>query len=185
MKWCPVSKRLSEIDWLKHGMAALAEDGPPGLTVEAMCARAGKTRGSFYHHFESAAAFQKQLMLWWQKTCTRDLIDRLRHRDQSEGRLDHLNLLAAHLDPRIERAFRDLAAGNKEAAIICRSVDDTRIGFLAELYEQSPRYSRREAQMLARIEYAAWVGLQLVIPEARPQEMLEMYQSFLKLTGRG
>ena len=180
-----MNKRLTKTGWLDHGLEALADDGPQGLTVEAMCERAQKTRGSFYHHFESAGDFQKQLILWWKKTYTRDLIEKVERLGQPGQKLDHLNQLAAHLDPRIEQAFRRLAARSSDAALTCRQVDDTRIAYLARLYAQSPRYSAEEAQMLARIEYAAWVGFQLVAPDATPDEMLEMYQGFLKLTGRG
>ena len=177
-------ERLTRSAWLDHGMAAMAKDGPAGLTLEAMCARTNKTRGSFYHHFASAADFQKKLLVWWEKTCTHDLIEKIERLGQSGQNLDHLNQLAAHFDPRIEKAFRRLAASSKGAARTCRSVDNARIAYLTKLYQLSPRYSPEEAQMLAQIEYAAWVGFLLVAPDAGPREMLEMYQAFLKLTGR-
>jgi len=180
-----MSKRLTKPGWLDYGLAAMAEQGPGGLTVEAMCERAQKTRGSFYHHFDSAGDFQKQLLLWWEKTYTQDLIAKVDRLGQPGKKLDHLNQLAAHLDPGIEQAFRRLAARSSDAALTCRRVDDTRIAYLAGLYARTPRFSPGDAQMLARIEYAAWVGFQLVAPDATPDEMLEMYQGFLKLTGRG
>ncbi len=185
-----MSTRLTRQDWLDVGLEALTNDGPDGLTVEAMCTRADKTRGSYYHHFKSASDFQKQLLAWWEKIYTHDLIERVgrpgqaSEKEQASEKLDHLNQLAAYLDPRIEQAFRRLAARSEDAAFTCRSVDETRIGYLARLYEQSPRYSADEAQMLARIEYAAWVGFQLIAPEAKPQEMVKMYEAFLHLTGR-
>ncbi len=180
-----MSKQLTKTVWLDHGLAAMAEQGPGGLTIEALCGRAQKTRGSFYHHFESAGDFQQQLLLWWEKSYTHDLIEKVERLGQPGQKLDHLNQLAAHLDPRIEQAFRRLAARSSDAALTCRRVDDSRISYLARLYAQSPRFSAQDAKMLARIEYAAWVGFQLVAPDAKPDEMLEMYQGFLKLTGRG
>ncbi len=180
-----MNKRLTRQGWLNYGLQALADNGPEGLTVEAMCTRANKTRGSFYHHFDSAADFQKKLLLWWEKTYTHDLIEKIDRLGLPGQKLDHLNQLAAHLDPDIEQAFRRLATRSKDAAIICHRADNIHIDYLAKLYEQSPRFSARQAAMLARIEYAAFVGFQLVAPDAKPQEMLEMYQAFLKFTGRG
>jgi len=179
-----MSSRLSKNDWLDLGLAALADEGPDGLTIEALCERAQKTRGSYYHHFNSGAAFVEQLLGWWLKTYTRDLIEKVERLGHHGEKLDHLNQLAAHLDPRIEQAFRRLGARNQQAARTCRAVDDARIDYLADLYGQSPRFSADEARMLAQIEYAAWVGFQVIAPDAKPQEMLHMYEMFLRLTGR-
>jgi len=179
-----MSKRLNKDAWLGLGLEALASEGPEGLTVEAMCKRARKTRGSYYHHFSSAADFQKQLLDWWEETYTHALIEKIEKLGHHSEKLDHLNQLAAHLDPRIEQAVRRLGARSDEAALTCHAVDKARIGYLVRLYEQCPRYSADEAQMLARIEYAAWVGFQVIEPDAKPQEMLDMYEMFLRLTGR-
>ena len=179
-----MSKHIKKTDWLEAGMKALAEVGPPGLTVEAMCKRVGKTRGSYYHHFRSGDDFLEQLLGWWLKSYTHDLIEKAEKFSAHNDKLDHLNHLAAHLDPAIEHAFRRLAASNETAARTCKLVDDTRIAYLAGLYGQSSRLSTAQAHMLAKIEYAAWVGFQLIAPDAKPTEMLEMYDAFLEMTGR-
>lgn len=57
--------RLGREDWLALGRAALEEEGPSGLTVEALMRRAGRTRGSFYHHFGSQGAFLHALAAAW------------------------------------------------------------------------------------------------------------------------
>ena len=51
--------RFSRTDWLALGLAALAEDGPLGLTIAALCRRAGKTKGSFYAHFPAIEAYAR------------------------------------------------------------------------------------------------------------------------------
>jgi AcrR family transcriptional regulator len=179
-----MGKHISKEDWLSMGLAAVAKNGPDGLTVEAMCERAGKTRGSFYHHFSSAADFRGRLLEWWRETFTEQLIEKSERLTRPGKKLDHLNQLAAHLDPAIEQGIRRLAATHDDAGVICREVDRIRTQYLAQLYRQSGHYKDEQASMLARIEYAAWVGFQLTEPEAEPQEMLAMYDSFLRLTGR-
>ena len=57
--------RLGRKDWLALGRAALEEEGSSGLTVKALTRRAGRTRGSFYHHFESQGAFLRALAEDW------------------------------------------------------------------------------------------------------------------------
>jgi len=179
-----MQKRLNKENWLELGLEALAADGPDGLGLEAMCERAGKTRGSYYHHFDSAGDFQKQLLMWWESTYTHKLIEKIDRAGHINPKLDHLNQLVAHLDPRIERAVRHLSGRNEEAALTCRAVDETRINFLARLYSRSPRFNNDDAKMLAQIEYAAWIGFLMIAPDSPPQKMLEMYNGFLRLTAR-
>ena len=46
-----LSARLGRDDWLALGLERLAAEGPRALRLENICAAAGRTRGSFYHHF--------------------------------------------------------------------------------------------------------------------------------------
>lgn len=166
-------------------MLALADGGVEALTVEAVCLRAGKTRGSYYHHFESADDFERQLLAWWRRKFTTLLIEKAERATLPATRLDYLNVLVSRLDPRIERAVRHMAGRSACAGQICQEADARRVDFLARLYEQSARYTDKDARTLAQIEYAAWVGLLSVAPDIGPQDMLEMYDGFLRLTGRG
>lgn len=59
--------RYSREDWLALGRAALSKTGPAALTVEALTARGGKTRGSFYHHFPAHGDFVAALAADWRR----------------------------------------------------------------------------------------------------------------------
>lgn len=177
--------RFSQGDWLELGLAALAEAGPAGVTLEALCARAGKTRGSFYAHFAGIEAFLAALAERWREFFTEALIVAAERQPRPAVKLDHLNRLAVRLDPRIEQGMRRLSALDEGVAAVCRAVDARRIGYLADLYRASGRYSDEEAQALARVEYAAFVGFQQIMPEAGSEALLATYRSFLTLTGRG
>jgi len=177
--------RLTKQGWLEIGMAAMSADGPDGLTIEAICKRAGKTRGSFYHHFKSTDIYLSELVLWWKQRFTLDVIKKTDKHTKPSDKHDNLNQLAVHLDPKAEQAFRQLAARDKHTANIVREVDDIRIAYLTQLYQHSALYDDKQAAVIAKTEYAAWVGFQLIEPDATPAQMLEMYQGFLELTGRG
>lgn len=177
-------KRFSRADWLAVGLAAIAEDGPPGLTIDAITARAGKTRGSFYAHFASMEAFLSALVAHWRECYTLGLIETADAETSSRTRLDHLNRLAVQLDPRVEQGMRRLAANNAETALICVTVDKERIAYLARHYAASPRFSSAEAEALARIEYAAFVGMQQISPDAKPDDLAALYAAFQKLVAR-
>ena len=48
--------------WLQAGCEALAEDGAAGLKIDRLTRRLGVTKGSFFHHFASASAYQTALL---------------------------------------------------------------------------------------------------------------------------
>ena len=58
--------RFEKSEWLKLAQDVLKSDGPAALTLERLTTAAGKTRGSFYHHFNSRDEFLRALMLDWQ-----------------------------------------------------------------------------------------------------------------------
>lgn len=179
-----MKRRFARGDWLTLGLAALAEAGPEALTIEALCARAGRTRGSFYHHFETIEAYLAALAEHWREQYTEEVIRRAETRGNAARKLDHLNTLAADLDARVEQGMRRLAAGDERVRATCRAVDARRIAYLAGLYEQSGRYSAHEAEALARIEYAAFIGFQVIAPDTPRAELRANYDALLRLTGR-
>lgn len=178
-------RRFSRSDWLDLGLEALAEAGPPGLTVEALCERARKTRGSFYSHFDGTEDFLSALAGHWRAAFTEALIEAANAQARPGARLDHLNRLAVRLDPSIEQGMRKLAASDAGVAQVCRDADARRMDYLAQLYEASGKYDAAQARALAQIEYAAFVGFQQIAPDASPADLRQLYQDFLQLTGRG
>ena len=104
-------KRFSQQDWLDAGLSALSESGVGAVTIDALCRRVGKTKGSFYSHFPTMSDFIRQLGERWRQTNTDMLID-ASERAKPEERRTVLNQLAMSLDHGLEREFRRLAAGD-------------------------------------------------------------------------
>jgi len=180
----PPKRRFSRGDWLDLGLEAVGEAGPPGLAIDPLTIRANKTTGSFYAHFASMGAFIEALAGHWRQRFTTDLIDSVSAHPASADRLDHLNRLAFQLDPRVEQGMRRLAAVQPVVARVCERVDGERVAFLALEYARSGRFSAEAARDLARIEYAAFVGVQQTEPGNTPEESMRLYEAFLELTGR-
>ncbi len=165
-------------------MDALAEPDTV-LTVDEICRRAAKTVGGFYFHFAGIDDYLASLARHWRVKFTDALIEQTGAAMPPAERLDRLNYLAVHLDHAVEQGMRRLAAREPQVAGIVRAVDRRRIGYLTELYASSDRFTAASAQALARIEYAAFVGMQQTEADTSADELLELYQEFLKLTGRG
>ena len=165
-------KRFTKADWLSLGLGQLSKEGSTGLTVEALCAAADRTRGSFYHHFADHGDFIGALMQAWKQRNTLDLTEETLLQAPEE-RARKLSDLTSDIDQDLERAVRQFAQSNETVHRTVREVDHLRTEFLADLY----RNSGAEAEValdIAKIEYAAFVGSQIVwpdMPEAERQAL--------------
>lgn len=160
--------RFGRDDWLRLGLAALADGGEPGLRLEAITGRAGKTRGSFYHHFETHDDFIAALVSAWKTQNTDALIAEAEGEDTAVASARKLNALAAGLDHRLDRAVRRLSARHPAAAEAVATVDAARIAYLRQL--QADPASEASADY-ALIEYAVFVGIQTILPDSQPARL--------------
>ncbi|WP_186419471.1 TetR/AcrR family transcriptional regulator [Bosea sp. CS1GBMeth4] len=177
----PAPLRFRRNDWLELGLAALAEQGPAGLTIEALCRRAGKTKGSFYAHFPAIEAYLSALAGHWRETFTLRLMQEADRGEAPRDRLLALDRMALALDGRIEQGMRRLAQLDAGVAATCAAVDRERIAYLEKLHGESRCFAPAEARALARIEYAAFIGFQQLDLGLSPQELHDCYGTFMRL----
>jgi len=172
-------KRFGKSDWLALGLEQLAREGSPGLTVEALCKTAGRTRGSFYHHFADHEAFVDALMEAWKQKNTIDVTEETL-KQETPVRAKKLAVLAIGLDHALEHAVRQFAQGNAAVQNTVRDVDGIRTRFIAGLYE-SDGLDSDLALEIAKIEYAAFVGAQIVWPDMPAEERLALDNRFASM----
>lgn len=177
----PAPQRFRRNDWLALGLAALSEQGPAGLTIEALCRRAGKTKGSFYAHFPAIEAYLAALALHWRENYTLRLMQEADKGKAAPDRLIALDRMALSLDVRVEQGMRRLAQLDPGVAATCAEVDRERIGYLNALHSESGRFTPQEALALARVEYAAFIGFQQLDLGLSPQELHDCYATFMRL----
>ena len=151
--------RLRREDWLEIGLKALSEDGPRGVTIEALCHRANRTKGSFYAHFTSMDDFHASLAEDWFRRRTEAVISAIIPDDDPATALLHLDELTRDLDPRLETGMRKLATMSPIIASIVGKADELRLATLARLHMANDETTPEEAEALALFEYAAFVGL--------------------------
>jgi AcrR family transcriptional regulator len=156
------SKRFRRDDWLDFGLLRLAQAGPDALRLSELCASAGRTIGSFYHHFEDKAAFFDALMAHWRKTNSTDVIARIDEITDAELQAERLNAIARSMNQSVEVGVRIFANQNKAAAHVVAEVDQERIAYLAGLYHRRLALDVDSARTLAELEYAAFVGTQTI-----------------------
>ena len=162
--------RLKREDWLRIGLTQLAGKGAHGLSLEAMCAAADKTRGSFYHHFTDHDAFIEALMDHWLSENTIKVINRLGTSEPISHRREALNRIVAAFDHNIEVAVRRFAAANDTAQGVVHRADQARLDYLELLLSSGSAEPAANLRMLVEIEYAMFVGYQTLFPNEAPEK---------------
>ncbi|WP_420334505.1 TetR/AcrR family transcriptional regulator [Roseibium sp.] len=175
-------KRFVKKDWLDLGLEQLARDGGAALTVDAMCAAASRTRGSFYHHFQDHGAFLEALFLAWKQRNTLDVADAIMRQPQDK-RAQTLSDIANMLDQDLERAVRQFAQSNDIARKVVQEVDEVRTEFVVGLYRDAG-LAPELAREIAQLEYAAYVGSQIVWPHMTADDRIRLDKRFASMVAK-
>jgi AcrR family transcriptional regulator len=159
-----MSDRLTKMDWLRHGLRTLADEGVGALKVGPMAAKLAVSRGSFYWHFEDIEDFRSDLLRYWQETSTDQVIDALDARPGDPNRLRDLLRQAFGRQQRLDRAVRSWAHHSPEVAGVVRAVDGRRIAKIARLLTDAG-LDEVQADQRALFLYWAFLGHAVVADE--------------------
>ncbi len=166
--------RRSRKDWIEAGFRILADEGDGGLTVDALCERLNRSKGSFYHHFDGRGGYVEDLLAAWEAQATDRIIASGSSDAPVKERLRAVNRQASELrNARLERAIRGWATREPQARRVQDRVDRKRLDFLIELCAERMQ-DQEAAELLARIFQLALVGAQHVDP---PFEGEELYRA--------
>ena len=172
--------RKSKHDWLKTGLNILGRDGLSALTIDRMALELGLTKGSFYHHFESAADFEEQLLAYW---ANQYLATSGARAVEAAARLALLDTLMEETFSPItepEIAIRMWAARDAKARPYVEKIDRFRRQFLLEVF-RSLEAGEVEAQLMADMLYTMIIGSMATLPRVPPERILEIYEEFKRL----
>lgn len=176
------SERLTRNDWLKTGLFLLGNEGEKALTIERLCQVANRTKGSFYHHFKNRDEFIDALLEYWQAEYTNRIISVVEQLDDLNERRQHLDRLAAGLDSHVEQAIRKWSGSDGRVQQALKSVDEKRINYLAKLIHELGQPNKEVAFELAIFEYATFVGLQHLLPNADTARIERMIHYVTQVT---
>ncbi len=178
----------SRKDWIEEGFRILASEGDAGLTVDALCERLGRTKGSFYHHFNGRPGYVEDVLAAWERQATDRIIALGRSDAPVKERLRAVNRQASELkNARLERAIRGWAAREPQARRVQDRVDRKRLEFLIDLCAERME-DRGEAELLARIIQLTLVGAQHVDPPFEGKELygaLRFLDPLFDIAGQG
>ena len=157
--------RFTKENWIALGADLLGQEGPEALTLERLTKAAGRTRGSFYHHFPSREAFLTGLMEWWRERAIENLAARIQAAPDPATLRSILRDIPSEWDAAFERGIRRLAVSEPLVKTALMAIDEARIaGLAATIAILRPEV--KDPHALAFIQYAAVVGSQWLLLSA-------------------
>jgi len=157
-----VNSRFAKANWLELGARLLAEEGPPALSLERLTEAAARTKGSFYHHFDSRDDFLAALTQHWRETVVEPAAGPYRDDPRPAAWRALLHAAPFQLNQPFERALRRLAVGEPIVRAGMERVDRERIDNLTFLVSQL-RDDLEDPRAFAVLLYAVIVGAQWLL----------------------
>jgi len=174
-----MAKTIKE-DWLKLGMQLLSQQGEDAIKIEKLCAELKLTKGSFYHHYKNIEDYVLELMKYWQVTKTENIIYAANTETGFEKKVEKLNSIVVQEDHLVEIRIRAWGIRNSKVSEYIKQVDLKRIAYLKSLYLEKGQ-SEESADALAKVEYAAFVGMQQLFYDSPIDEKIKICEIFQTL----
>jgi AcrR family transcriptional regulator len=165
--------KISREDWLARGLKLLAAHGPDVIKIDRLCGHLKVTKGSFYHYFANRQAFIDELLAFWLKQDTEDIITSLADIADPGARSDALNAIIHQSDLRPEMALRFWGREEPAVAEVVALVDQRRLDYLTRLISEQTG-SVDQASVIAKLAYAHFVGCQVLGDLVNQEEWVSM-----------
>jgi AcrR family transcriptional regulator len=168
--------RFAKSDWLALGAQLLSEEGPTALSLERLTEAAGRTKGSFYHHFHGRDGFLAALVEHWRALTLEAEAEPYRDNPDPAAWRDLLHAAPFQLNQPFERGMRRLAVGEPIVRAGVERVDRERIDRLTFLISQL-RDDLDDPRAFATLLYAVIVGAQWLLKSADDARALTLRET--------
>jgi len=172
-KNAPENPKNSQLDWLEFALDVLTKKGPDSLKIIPLCDLKGVTKGSFYHHFKNRTDFIDTLMEHWFQKMTLDFINQANTESTPLERLQKLDQVIASNSVGTEMHIRAWALKEASIATHLAKIDQQRQDYLAQCYTELG-LAEGEAQDIALIAYANFLGMQQIYPRPSIETILRV-----------
>ncbi len=158
-------RRWSRERWLALGEERLKAAGPAALGLDVLCEAAGRTKGSFYHHFPTTEAFVEALVAGWRSRTTDGIGEVALAARNPETASKTLLRLVADIDPRLDMAIRALGGDRPEVAAAVEAMDARREAIVSELLVRIYGIDKARAEAGGRLFHSIYLAAQVRRPE--------------------
>ncbi|GJM40530.1 MAG: TetR family transcriptional regulator [Ardenticatenaceae bacterium] len=159
--------RKTKRDWFVTAVQILRQNGPQGLTIEALCLSLQLTKGSFYHHFGSYDGFKTEFLSFYEQEGTLDIISQLAELPSPKEQLHALLATVVEYSTKLpvnpDVAMRAWALQDTAVAQTQARVDGRRRDYVQSLCEAITGNST-QASTIANLIYTVLVGSEQMQP---------------------
>lgn len=153
---------LNEQDWIQAALQILVNENVRGIKIDALCARLGVTKGSFYWHFKTRSDLLGAMLSHWRKSMTLNVIRSISISgvDPRERLKSLLSLPRRKSSPafaHIENSIRDWARRVEMPRKAVIEVDEIRFDYISKLFRDMG-YAPEEARKRAYLAYCLIMG---------------------------
>jgi len=165
--------KVSRKQWLTEGLKLLGKQGPEALKIDRLCRQLKVSKGSFYHHFSHRENYLEALLAYWQECNTENVIENLESLSTPAKRGEQFNDHIARTDLKAEIELRAWGRQNPTVGNAVARVDQRRMNYLTELITGQTE-DQKQADTIARVVYAQFVGCQYLQHSISQQDWAEM-----------
>jgi len=178
------SKKLTSEDWLKRALDTLDNEGIHKVNVEYLARKLGVTKGSFYWHFKNREALLKDMLNYWTKTLTADIIQRSQQnrKDAKETLLELMTIITEEKVGRYEAAIRAWAMHDEMAKATLHKTDEQRLKYITSVFTDIG-FKKTDAEIRARMMLYYQVAEQgIFLSDSKEKRKKLLKQRFTFLT---
>ena len=146
-----MGKKLTKEQWLEKALQIINREGFGAIKIDRLVRVMGVTKGSFYWHFESKKDFIANLIEYWDKKFTHNVITRIKDiaGNPSECLLELMLFITNNQLAQYDFAIHALAQNEPDAFPLIKKVLEKRFEFVATLFS-AMGFKRDEVNLRSR-----------------------------------
>ena len=146
-------------DWIKLGYQLFSEKGISGIVIEKMAKKLSCNKSSFYWHFTSKTIFLDEIVRYWIRIETEQIMDDTDKTKTIQEKIDTFLTIVFKSAPYLEFIFylKRYAIKNKKIQLIIDEIDERRLLYTCNLFKDLG-YSNKEAKIKSSIFYKYLIG---------------------------
>jgi|GEM_PF-440063 len=145
--------------WLKQGLELLSREGPAALSIDLLCRKTQKSKGSFYFQFKNRDQYISALLEYYESQYPLESLPESQDTEQRMKYRAHLREEAFKIPSRLEIAIRAWSLYDPIAKNFQDGLDKKRLAFSEKNYLRAG-YDPKEARLKAYKNYCTYIGLQ-------------------------
>jgi AcrR family transcriptional regulator len=174
---------MTKQDWINSSLTLVSKYGTDVLKIDTLCKKLKVTKGSFYHHFKNHKIFIEEILEYWYKFFTLDIIEKIKEYENNPTKqIELLDEIIYSKDLNIEIEFRAWGLRNKLVLPYMEKIDKERISVIRNIQEKlNPNSDYKTNENMSIYIYCQFIGSLFIQPKLSRHKQKELDSFFLNL----